>query len=300
MKQLSFDKENDLGYMVKRSIELLQNYEKLALSRNPRGYIVGYSGGKDSEVLLDLFNKSGVRYHVIHNHTTIDTPTTVYYVRRKFHALENRNISCTIHKPNLSFWALCRKRRMLPSRIQRFCCSNLKEVQFAEYRYGVHSFGVRKAESVARAKNRDSVEVRNRLDYSDNQNFKFDNLENAKELGYCYTQKYVTVNPLAYWSNSLVWEYIESEKLELNPLYSQGFNRVGCIGCPLAGTKTQQKEFLLFPKYKKLYLDLCERIIQDRNGNGLKNKYGFKNGNEYFEWWLIGKGRDIDPDQMEF
>ena len=70
--------------MYNQSIELIKTFEEVALQRNPVGYAVGYSGGKDSDVLVDLFRKSGVKFMVMHNHTTLDAPETVYYVRRKF------------------------------------------------------------------------------------------------------------------------------------------------------------------------------------------------------------------------
>jgi len=61
-----------------QSIELIKTFEEVALQRNPVGYVVGYSGGKDSDVLVDLFRKSGVKFMVMHNHTTLDAPETVY------------------------------------------------------------------------------------------------------------------------------------------------------------------------------------------------------------------------------
>lgn len=39
------------------------------------------SGGKDSDVCLHLVAVSGIRYAVQHNHTSVDTPETVYHVR---------------------------------------------------------------------------------------------------------------------------------------------------------------------------------------------------------------------------
>ena len=58
--------------MYNQSIELIKTFEEVALQRNPVGYVVGYSGGKDSDVLVDLFRKSGVKFMVMHNHTTLD------------------------------------------------------------------------------------------------------------------------------------------------------------------------------------------------------------------------------------
>lgn len=68
---------------IEHSIKLLKTYQDVALSRCPKGYIVGYSGGKDSDALVELFFISGVKFHIIHNHTTIDAPETVYYIRRR-------------------------------------------------------------------------------------------------------------------------------------------------------------------------------------------------------------------------
>ena len=109
---------------------------------------MGYSGGKDSDVLVDLFRKSGVKFIVIHNHTTLDAPETVYYVRKKFAEWEAAGIKCKIFYPDKSFWALCLQKKMLPSRIARFCCSELKERDIAELRFATHSFGVRKGTAV--------------------------------------------------------------------------------------------------------------------------------------------------------
>ncbi len=41
-------------------------------------------------------------------------------------------------------------------------------------------------------------------------------------------------NPIIDWEDSDVWSYIRAEKIPVNPLYSCGFHRVGCIGCPMA------------------------------------------------------------------
>lgn len=145
---------------VEQSIRLIKEFEPIALHRNPLGYIVGYSGGKDSDVLVDLFRKSGVKFFVKHNHTTLDAPETVYYIRKKFAQWEAEGIPCKIYYPEKSFWSLCLERKMLPSRKARFCCSELKEQDIPELKFATHSFGVRKAESVKRSLHRDSIEMR--------------------------------------------------------------------------------------------------------------------------------------------
>lgn len=268
---------------LENSLRLIRGFEDVALHRHPFGYVVGYSGGKDSEVLVDLFRRAGVKFLVMHNHTTLDAPETVYHVRRKFSEWTAEGIPCKIYYPRQSFWTLCKEKKMLPNCSARFCCEDLKEYQIPELRFATRSFGVRKAEGVKRAKLRDSIETRNRVDYADNQRFHFDDTESVRQMDACYRNNFFIVNPLAYWTDNELWNYIHGERLEINPLYNHGFKRIGCIGCPLA-RKHRTIEFEMYPKYKENYIRLCEEIWQERRKRGMKNY--FKTGREYFEFWL--------------
>ena len=67
-------------------------------------------------------------------------------------------------------------------------------------------------------------------------------------------------NPIVDWRDSDVWEYIRSERLEINPLYDMGYKRVGCVGCPMAG-KNRYKEFADFPKYKAAYIRAFDKML---------------------------------------
>ena len=127
-------------------------------------YQLGYSGGKDSDVILHLAKKSGVSFTAVHNLTTVDAPETVRYVRSKPEVI--------IEYPKMSMWQLIVKHKTPPTRLFRYCCEELKE------RYGVGKklvTGVRKAESRKRAENQGIVtftkpnkEIRNSVD---NKNF---------------------------------------------------------------------------------------------------------------------------------
>lgn len=272
---------------MNKSIELIKSFEDVAIKRNPLGFVVGYSGGKDSDVLVHLFRRAGVRFCVVHNHTTLDMPETVYYIRRKFKEWELQGIPCKIYYPTINFWSLCLQKQMLPLRQTRFCCAELKERNdIPELQFALRSFGVRKAESVRRSLHRDSIETRNREDYKDIQRFHFDNTEDVKQTGACYTNNYFYVNPIAYWSAAYLWDYIDGERLETNPLYKEGFNRVGCMCCPMAGACDRKRELAKYPKYEKRFIRLADDIIQIRNAQGLPNKYNYKTGAEYFDMWL--------------
>ena len=280
---------------VNQAIKLIQEFEEASIARNPLGYVVGYSGGKDSEVLVDLFIRSGVKFIVIHNHTGLDAPETVYFIRKKFKQWKEQGIDCRIYYPEKTFWQLCKEKKMLPTRTMRFCCAELKERNdIPELKFATHSFGVRKTESVKRSQHRDSIETRDTESYGtkSDQRFHFDNAEEVKQTTACYTNKYFIVNPIAYWTEQEVWDYIHERKIEYNPLYDKGFTRVGCIGCPMAG-KHRKKEFEMYPKYKALFKKLADEIEKTMpNDNWKTNAGGQKpsanGGLTLFNWWLNG------------
>ena len=55
-----------------------------AYYQKPLLLLLAYSGGKDSEVCLELCRRAQVPLEVIHNLTTADTPETIYHVRKVF------------------------------------------------------------------------------------------------------------------------------------------------------------------------------------------------------------------------
>lgn len=264
-EQLDIFGGTDLQFAEDTAIKLIKEFEPIALARCPEhGYIVGYSGGKDSDCLAHLFMRSGVKFKLIHNHTTLDIPDTVYYVRRKFAEWKCLGYDCEIFMPEKSFWQICEEKRMLPFRNARFCCSELKEKQ--PYKGAIYSFGVRKFESTSRANNRDSIETRNVSDYKKTQRFHFDKGEEVRQMETCYTNKYFVVNPMAYWTTEIRDKYIRKYNIEVNPIYDKyGLKRCGCILCPMTSDKERQREAKLFPKYAHNFRLLCDKIIEKRN-----------------------------------
>ena len=108
----------------------------------------------------------------------------------------------------------------------------------------------------------------------------------------CMQQNKMVVNPIIDWTHRDVWEYINSEKIETCELYQCGYDRVGCIGCPMAGKK-REREFEDFPQYKKLYIHAFERMLKERERRGKENTW--KTGEDVFAWWI---GDENVPGQM--
>lgn len=121
--------------LEKRAINILQTFA------GAEPYQLGYSGGKDSDVILHIARKSGVPFVAVHNHTTVDAPETVRYVRSK---------GVIVEYPHKSMWQLIVDHKTPPTRIMRYCCEELKEFSGAGKKVIT---GVRKYESRNREAN---------------------------------------------------------------------------------------------------------------------------------------------------
>lgn len=121
-----------------------------------------------------------------------------------------------------------------------------------------------------------------------------DNDSHRRFFEKCELRAKSVCNPIIEWKNADIWEYINSEKLEMNPLYYCGFKRVGCIGCPMA-SKKRYFEFAMFPKYKTMYIHAFDRMIVERKRRGLETQW--KTGEEVFAWWM---NEDINQLTLDF
>ena len=267
-----------------KAIKRLQTASEMSLMYYKKPLVITYSGGKDSAVLLDLAERSGILFEVIHSHTTADAPETVYHVRNEFGRLEEKGITCKIDYPmykgkRASMWSLIPQKSMPPTRIARYCCTVLKE------QAGMGRFiatGVRWAES-AKRKGRGIIEIphsdkRKRIQLnSDN--------DDARRLFETCTLKTERIcNPIIDWSDEDIWNYMSDQKIKRNPLYDMGFDRVGCIGCPMGRTRIRLREFYYWPKYKEHYLKAFDRMIKENKRKKLETKW--KNAEEVYHWWM--------------
>lgn len=85
-----------------------------------------------------------------------------------------------------------------------------------------------------------------------------------------------------------MWDFISSSHVAMNPLYVCGFDRVGCIGCPLAGKHKREIEFSNYPKYKAMYIQTFERMLEERKRRGKMQepwRIGSR-GIDVFRWWM--------------
>lgn len=269
------------------AIARLQDAARLSLHRYGKPLLITYSGGKDSQVLVALAERSGIDFEVVNSHTTADAPETVYFIREQFMQMESRGINCTIEKPRYkgkptSMWSLIPQKMMPPTRLVRYCCAVLKE---NTGRDRFIATGVRWAESTRRKNSRGVMELMHK-DPAKRIILMGDNDEKRQLFETCNLKSKMTVNPIVDWSDDDVWDYIHSEHLPVNPLYCEGHKRVGCIGCPMAGGG-RQHEFMRWPKYEELYVAAFERMLEARRAKG--KPCDWQTGRDVFRWWMEDK-----------
>ena len=232
--------------------------------------VVRYSGGKDSDVILQLAKESGVPFRVTHNLTTADPPDNVYYIRRVFARLREEGIDCRINVPRRSLWKIMRETLVIPSRMMRVCCSELKERKMADAPYIVT--GVRWAESAGRRAKSGIAMVHTASDRStlvaNGGLLTTDDASSRRLFEQCAMRGVRVLNPIIDWSDGDVWDYLHARGIEGNPLYKEGWTRIGCVGCPLAGKRARELAFARYPKLYKAWADAIAYVIERRREMG--------------------------------
>lgn len=287
------------------SIEILKLAGKMSDQYYGEPLLIAYSGGKDSDVLLQLARESGIRFEVKNSHTTVDAPETVYHIREVFAELEKQGIHAEVHHARYkdgklkTMWNLIQKKNYPPTRVARYCCQELKETTTPNR---FIALGVRREESAKRA-HREAFEVRGA-----NKNGIRKTLSEAKEVyndaqvyDEVYDCKFIELAkkhadlmccPIYAWSEEDVWDFIKSRSIKTNPLYEKGFDRVGCIGCPMATRREREREFLLYPQYETNYKKAFGKINTARYfgkadaRNYMGNQKKIVTAQDVFDWWM--------------
>ena len=203
------------------AIHLLQAFD------NPDQPVeIAYSGGKDSDVILQLAKESGINFRAIYKNTTIDPPGTVRHAEQ---------MGAEVFRPEKNFFQLVAERGY-PSIQRRFCCQILKEYKVLDKCV----MGVRKAESAKRA---------NRYQEPTECRFYGSKKEHVE-----------AIYPILEWTNEDVEEFIKDRGIKCAPVYydEQGNfhveRRLGCLGCPQAYYKNRIEVFKQYPRLVRAYI----------------------------------------------
>lgn len=265
---------------VETAIERIRTFEP------KEGYYLAFSGGKDSIVCKELLNMAGVKYDAHYNNTTVDPKELIYYIREHHKDVKIENAVDKEGK-RITMWNLIPRKLMPPTRMVRYCCDYFKEGG-GNGRFVVT--GTRWAESARRKNTRQIVEFdrygsQSKQAQENRQIFLMsDNEEKRRMLETCQIKGKHILNPIVDWTDKEVWEFIKLRNLPYCELYDKGWERIGCIGCPLSSN--QEKELNQYPKIKESYIRAFDRMIEERKKKDKETEW--ETGEEVMKWW-IGK-----------
>lgn len=206
---------------------------------------ISYSGGKDSDVILELAKMAGIPYRAIYKNTTIDPPGTIKHCKEK---------GVEVFAPTINFFDLVKKKGC-PTRRARFCCEYLKEYKVLDRA----AQGIRRCESTARTKRYEEPTVC-RIYGSKN---------NCVEV----------FLPILEWTDEDVAQFIAERGVKCHPLYydEQGNfhveRRLGCIGCPLR-SDNGLSDMVKYPKFLKRLISSSQVFIDTHPNSSSVKKFG--------------------------
>jgi sulfate adenylyltransferase subunit 2 len=217
---------NHLQDFVKRTISILR--EAKAQFSNPA---VLWSTGKDSTATVWLCKKAffgKIPFPVIHIDTSYKFPE-IYDFRDRI--AKEWDLDLIIAKNEKAL-----NNGMSPKTGRLDCCTQLKTEPLKnllrEQKFDALILAIRRDEHGIRAKERY---------YSPrDEEFKWDYTDQPAELWDLYVKpsedfSHMRVHPILHWTELDVWQYVEQEKLPVNPLYfaknGKRYRSLGCMPC---------------------------------------------------------------------
>jgi phosphoadenosine phosphosulfate reductase len=217
-------------------------------------FIASFSGGKDSQVVLDLCTRAipSTEFEVIYSDTGYELPSSLVlykevqdYYKKKFPDLKFSTTKN--HAPVLSYW----DKIGTPSDTHRWCCSIMKTAPL--YR-SLKIEGTNKQAKVLTFDGVRAEESTRRADYDREGKGKHTTIYNA--------------HPILYWNSTEIFLYLFRHHLTINMAYRMGKARVGCIVCPFSTTWDDMIVKKVYPEEMKPFE---ERLVSWAGDFGIKD-----------------------------
>lgn len=248
--------------------------------KNKNNYLFGvaFSGGKDSQVILELVSQviPPDEFITIFTDTEMELPTTYDTVKQtdQFYKKKYDNFRLYVAKqfsPTLDNWDTFGA----PSRLHRWCCSVCKTNPYAKFiKENINSD---KHITVFEGVRREESNKRNKYERFE-RNRKLNSISNAR--------------PILNWNLSEIHLFLIYRNILINPAYRFGLTRVGCIVCPFS---SEWSEFIInkmYPEYTKPFL---EKIYQSLPIIGVTDPQKQKTYIQKGNWKKRSGGKSLLP-----
>ena len=264
--------KNSLTGLEKEAVDFIRNTKE---EFSDRKTFISFSGGKDSTITAFLTKKSIGNVPMLFVNTSIEYPETVEYSSDFAKKIGLKLITLS---PPKNFFDL-EKEFGPPSRTMRWCCFTQKSAPISDFyrnfSEGILSYdGIRKAESSARTK--------------------YNRIHNNTKI-----VKQISAYPILYWSDIAIWLYIMYRNIPINPLYKNGFSRVGCWLCP---NNARISNFLMcqthYDLYKKWHTILSNFAIGNNRDDTWVSDGEWKKRNTKYKYFKV-MSKEKSPCKME-
>lgn len=241
--------------LIQKSLAFIkQTYEEY--SKHGYKFVVAFSGGKDSLVLLDLVQRSLApdQFIVVFGDTGMEFKDTYLTVEKVKELYPNLNFHTAKSEfPATESWKLFGP----PGRRLRWCCAIHKSVptlQLLRKSYGTSSLkavvfdGVRKEESAKRATYTETAEGQKHINQ-------------------------INARPILEWNSAELYLYLLKRNILLNKAYKYGMSRVGCALCPMSAGWRDAIGAKVYASDISPFLSIVEEYAERNKGKGEVKKY---------------------------
>lgn len=243
---LSINK-NSLFKLENEAMDFIQSvFDKY--KRKVDSFVCAFSGGKDSQINLDLVSRvlNPSDYIAVFTDTGMELPCTIDTVNSTRNKYLKKSSDFKMYHACSEVSAERQWEEIgPPSRFSRWCCSvrktglftrTMKTILKVDKQPKVLVFeGVRGEESARREKYERIAS-----------GVKHVNLINCR--------------PIFSWNTSEIYLYSLLNNVELNPAYRMGLTRVGCNICPFASSWSESVIKMLYPNLVKPYINVVKKM----------------------------------------
>lgn len=276
------ENNNDMIQVAENeAMDFIKDMYESYKDKNISGYVVAFSGGKDSQVILDLVSRviPAGNYRVVFTNTGMELPCTIDTVEETRTFYKEKYPEFTLEhaksdKKAIELW----KSYGPPSRMNRWCCSVLKTALFG-----------RKMKELLKTEAQPKLVVFEGVR----------NDESARRSSYGRVGegvKHVNLisrRAILKWNVSEIYLYMYKNNVKINPAYTMGLTRVGCGVCPFASDWSEYVIRKRYPEVAKSYISVIEDMAKNI---GITSQHKIDEYISSGNWKKNAGGKGLIPD----